>query len=475
MEFRTRYGVFSEENIKKVWKEETRKGKQLIDLFPELNDKSKRMSDIRKKLRMSISSYPINSPGRKSAIRRLRRTKRLHAKYFNNKLDEEIVILSRELINLVNSQDFGWKLFPVSGSPKSIINSEHPRAIYKFLDLCIKYHLSGIFQNPQISRDEIILQMKNILNSPPSFTLIKGDISSFYENIDHNLLRKKILSSSQVSGTVKFLVTKLLEEYAEISGRDSGIPRGLSLSSALSEIYIKGLDDKIISKISPDYYFRFVDDFIIIKYGYEDLSQDIKSNVFKLVESENLKINEDKTFGVFHALDNRQEKIYEFDYLGYKFKVRLPKQKEYRGKRLFFNPEILSIDISDKKFERYKYRINKAFEVYSKEISYPYAINNLYSRIVFLTGNTSFNSYRSKKFIGAYYNNKFITSYKESRLFRLDCFLKGKISYFENFRSLTFPQQVKDLSFEKGFNQRAYKKISHKKIHHIKKVWSDDT
>src|SRR5690606_12003872 len=93
---------------------------------------------------------------------------------------------------------------------------------------------------------------------------IKLDISSFYDNIDHKLLLKKITDYIDDSLIID-LVNKAIKNPIHPETRENkvGVHQGLSVSNFLAEIYMSEIDMKY-SEIKDIFYIRYVDDIIIL-------------------------------------------------------------------------------------------------------------------------------------------------------------------------------------------------------------------
>lgn len=94
--------------------------------------------------------------------------------------------------------------------------------------------------------------------------MFKLDIKKFYENVDHNilktLLRKKFKDKD---------LLKLLDEI--IDSNPVGLPLGSLLSQYLANFYLCYLDHYIKEDLGVKYFFRYMDDFIILSNSKQEL------------------------------------------------------------------------------------------------------------------------------------------------------------------------------------------------------------
>jgi len=108
--------------------------------------------------------------------------------------------------------------------------------------------------------------------SDPDACILQSDITSYFANINLNILQDTILtilngSSRTNERIVDALLNSLLRPWAHGAIQSNlGIPQGVDASSILGNLFLHHLDAKI-SKIPGTKYFRFVDDIRIITPG----------------------------------------------------------------------------------------------------------------------------------------------------------------------------------------------------------------
>jgi hypothetical protein len=200
-------------------------------------------------------------------------------------------------------------------------------------------------------------------NSP--FHIVKVDISSFFESVDKKELLHKCWDNPILSHLTKKIITNLLDD-GQFKNK-SGLPRGLSVSATLSELYLEDLD-KHIRKMEGIYYSaRYVDDIVIFCIPTATETQE---KVEEYITKMGLSINKSKT----ETKKNKTDKYpIIIDYLGYRF------SKSENG---------VSVDIAPNKVKKIKTRIIKSFLSYVKDGNF-YILEK---RLQFLTGNFSLDS-----------------------------------------------------------------------------------
>lgn len=122
-------------------------------------------------------------------------------------------------------------------------------------------NIKRVYNVSQANRNQIIRQVKIILEDPYPLWIIRLDIKSFYESIDRDVVLNKLKSDSRVNYQTIELLENLFSHPLIYSIK--GLPRGLSISSAISELFMKYFDLDVQRINGVYYYAKFVDDIII--------------------------------------------------------------------------------------------------------------------------------------------------------------------------------------------------------------------
>ncbi|MBW7877501.1 MAG: hypothetical protein H3C47_16105 [Candidatus Cloacimonetes bacterium] len=150
---------------------------------------------------------------------------------------------------------------------------------------------------------------------------MKLDIKDCYESIPlAGLIRKyedDMILAPQCLNLLKQIQCNLEQENI------FGLPRGLSISPTLSELYLEGLDKIIASHPDILYSARYVDDIIIHCPKYK--SNNVKDFVIEEMKKLELKHNTDSK--KYYLNDTESA---EFDYLGYAIRARILQKKGQR-------------------------------------------------------------------------------------------------------------------------------------------------
>ena len=357
---------------------------------------------------------------------------------------------------------------------KNIIEGKSEFAIYKAYDfyltnnLCdtliirkLNDNIKRIYKDEQANRRIIIDQVKTLLEETCPFWILKTDIKSFYESIDRDRLIDKLKNDTILSFHSLQVLNKIF--LNSTLAESTGLPRGMSISSTLSEIYMRKFDNWIKTSEGVFYYARFVDDIIIFSFSKEKLEL-IRSNLntqLKVLDL-NLEINEKKTPPIYDGRYITLKKPLE--YLGYSF------TKEIKNKKAE-----LVVSIANKKVNKIKTRIIKALCDFIKTKNFAL----LEKRIKFLTGN-----YCIKKGIegkelraGIHYNYPQVNDL--SAFTALNTFLYKSINCRKGSlgirltKILSKPQRIKlsDYSFKHGFLNKEYHSFTFDEMKQIISCW----
>jgi hypothetical protein len=118
----------------------------------------------------------------------------------------------------------------------------------------LQYNVRKTFKVKQSSRHLILSQIKLLLNDSSPKYVIRTDVSKFFESILQDKLFDKINQNTLLSVQSKKFIRQILDDYNAKKDTtninvDKGVPRGVGISSYLSELYMKDIDNQI--KLPP--------------------------------------------------------------------------------------------------------------------------------------------------------------------------------------------------------------------------------
>lgn len=254
-------------------------------------------------------------------------------------------------------------------------------------------NIKRIYGVEQSNRNQIVKQMVSLLKEESLKWVIRLDVRHFFESINRTLLMERFQEDGRLNYQ-SICLLKNLFAHPTINP-EKGLPRGLSVSSVMSELYMKYFDLEIRRMDGVFYYARFVDDIII--FCNPTAQTNVWEKVPDVLSKIGLHLNPNKSY----KWDNQQQ-IVKLTYVGYTF---LPKGKKD-----------VEVSIAERKINMIKTRITKTFLRFAKDGDY----DKLKARIKFLTGN--FTLYNPSTLlpikVGIYFNYNMVTD--KTVLYALD-------------------------------------------------------
>lgn len=144
-------------------------------------------------------------------------------------------------------------------------------------------------------------------------TRLRGefDITAFYDNISHKVLRKMLDDSAIGTPELNDLLIKLLSKW---SNNGKGIPQGPDASSVLANFYLTPIDKYFEKQKDKNVdYFRYMDDMVIMANTEKDLYSQIEILTEQLY---NLHLDLNTKSEILQADDNYFDLLQYFDPYG---------------------------------------------------------------------------------------------------------------------------------------------------------------
>lgn len=116
-----------------------------------------------------------------------------------------------------------------------------------------------------------------------NYYILKCDISKFFFNIDHNILKEKILKRIKDKDALKIV-------FDIIDSNKQGLYIGSMTSQTLATFYLNDLDHFIKEVLKIKYYVRFQDDFLLFHPSKKYLQYCLKE-ISEFLKHENLTLN----------------------------------------------------------------------------------------------------------------------------------------------------------------------------------------
>ena len=405
--------TFSAKNFLNVYSQENRMGRipvktmgadfqAVMDMISEANSelqilRSKKKAEKTDEVKKKIDEL-------KQELKDLKETKQ-------KVLFEELQGLSKQ----VNSHAFRFQLEKVEIGDKMGFKIDSKDHAQLFAMKQLQANLQKTFKVKQANRHLIMTNIKLLLKTRRPFYIIRTDVSAFFESIPQEQLKHIILDNTLLSYKSKVFVNAILNEYetAKVKLIDDerdgmkegcGVPRGIGISSLLSEIYMRDLDNSIKKRPEVIFYVRYVDDIFMllaelpqgkdIEDYYCDLVAEFKKKGLELKE-----LTDDKC-SLFNCFEYK-DKAFELSYLGYKLTIKTKVSKS------ILKSADVTYSMSDNKKERITKRIDNAFRHFDDTNKYDIhqARKDLVDSLKLITGNVRLHKSKSGIKTGLYYNS----------------------------------------------------------------------
>lgn len=444
--------MFTAENFRRIYDAENRKGADLATrYFPTLEpftlsirNKVQEIRDLRKsESTFKASDFEARLLTLKSELTALKAVK-------SSAIDALMDEISHRVLKPSFKIDFSQKMGPKGKAVFCI--DEEPETFFVIKQ--IQRNIHRIYGVKQASRHDLVCQLRDMLVSKFPFELVRTDISSFYESIDRKRLLEKLERDQLLSSASKKYIKQVLDSYGLISGKPTGVPRGVGISAYLAELYLRPVDKTIRAIPGLVLYCRFVDDIVAV-FARPPAGKSLgsfKQLINETLSDNGLALNEEKT-SEFNLADTNPKK---FEYLGYRF---------------YLKQELFEISPSAAKVMKYRSRMNAAFADYWREkpVNSKKAFRKLVGRIKFLTGNTRLSNSKSRAATGIYFNSPLVTDLSSFKL--LDGQLKRRIG---ELKRSSLQKKIRKLKFTTGFEQRRYHNFSTRELQMIVRAWKHD-
>lgn len=305
-----------------------------------------------------------------------------------------------------------------------------------------------------VDRRKIINQLRQILKYKIPIEVLRKDVHHFFESVKPSKVIELLKSDGRITQQTQELIEQLLSQTTGMGAQ--GLPRGLSISSSLSEFYMRKFDYEFIRYDGMLLYCRFVDDMLFVCTSYvnvEDIQQKVDNAFLRLDLIENTKKKQTLSSSDLEAGQT-------FDFLGYKFE----------GKR--------TIGIADAKLNKIKTRIVISFKQYLKNKDGQLLVERMrYLSCVSSIENSALKNIR----IGLPSN--YVALNDDNSLNELDTFYRGLISckkgtFGRDLQSLlstdvALKRQLQSVNFKNSFFNRRKVNVTASRIHQINECWHE--
>ncbi len=324
-------------------------------------------------------------------------------------------------------------------------------------------------------RHQICESLTTVLSEREPYSVLRLDISSFFESISRDELRSVLTQRMQDLPVTRQVCTSLIDYIEKLPPPHllAGIPRGASISQFLADLYLEDFDQSLQRDPDIFFYARYVDDIVLLadpNCRIRDLLTRIETRL-----PDGLKLNPRKTqirsAKPLQASNHPAvtQSFQPFDYLGYQFQV-----SDHKGPRAH---RCATLDLSSIKRKKYKTRLALSFRDYARRAD----LKLLEDRIKVISGAYSFYSSLSGRRIrsGIVYSYPLAQGALRGSLPELDAFLRGCLfdrgsraaSGFAQTCPASDRKRLARHAFSRQFVQPTLRHFSQARLRRIVKAW----
>tara|TARA_R110002049_G_scaffold130568_1_gene288979 strand:- start:2209 stop:3465 length:1257 start_codon:yes stop_codon:yes gene_type:complete len=325
------------------------------------------------------------------------------------------------------------------------------------------------------NRDRIVRGVvETLMDGTPMFAT-RRDITSFYETIPIADVRDRLIYDTASSAIVRTYLKSFFNTHCP-GESDVGVPRGIGLSALLAELAMREFDQEIRDIDGVFKYYRFADDILVFSICPADEITDALAEKLPSPMAFNSQKSEEK---FYPGKQKEQPPSLKLEYLGYEFDtVQLADKRDSRSVR---------VAISGRKINRIKSRLILSLKDYLTSKDW----HLLRDRVGFLSSNfrvrrhgTEFVRHSPNVFSGIFFNYRMCGQYyyKSGRMFCMpyDCReLKALDGFYHSLIktklagtvSATRLNELKRLSFNKGYELRIRVRFEPLRVNAIKQAW----
>lgn len=476
--------TFSSKNFMTIYEKENRMGNipkesmssSFQNVVEEIQEANKRLHELRYKKKLDRTDDDVLE------ITQLKQK----LKSLREKKQESLQSYTDSLAKNVNSSKFRFRLIKVKLGSKVGFKIDSRNHYQLFAMKQLQCNLQKTFKVKQANRHLIMANIKLLLKTKRPYYIIRTDVSSFFESISQERLLHSIMDNTLLSYKSKVFVKAILNQYEEekknltdeeYEGMKEGygVPRGIGISSLLSEIYMRDLDSTIRKRPEVIFYVRYVDDIFIslaqlphdktIEGYYNDLE-----NEFKKFDLSLKKFTDEKCF-VYYS-EKQKFQLREFTYLGYKLSDKKKSKGTDKSDQTFF------FHLSTNKHSRIKQRIDNAFKHFDLTNKYNLhqARKDLVDSLKLILGNVKLHKSKSGIKTGLYFNSDLLDEDVDD-LYQLNTYLYGKkVNLYEKLFSnsedkikyeAALYDRIKKFDFVESWKTRKMYSLSGKRLKEI--------
>ena len=227
---------------------------------------------------------------------------------FERNLEDNLFALRDELA-AGTYRHGGYRRFYVHDPKFRVINKASVRdrvlhhlvfaKLYEIYDPCFvnESYSSRVGKGPHAGVADLESALKTVSrNFTKRIFALKGDVKKFFDSVNHAMLLEIIARKIKDADFMR-----LIENIIRSFGENRGLPLGNVTSQIFANIYLNELDQFIKQALRCKHYFRYADDFAILRESERELSV-LRAAIDEFLQNNlALRLHNRKTFVVKHA------------------------------------------------------------------------------------------------------------------------------------------------------------------------------
>ena len=348
-------------------------------------------------------------------------------RHYQEQKDEIVKKVLGQLAAQVNSTAFRFGITSYIYGTKECFTIDVTDRSQFYAMKTLQRNVVKAFNVEMLNRHTVMQNLKLQMNTNLPIYVIRTDVSSFFESIKHDRLFALIDRNSVLSVKSKEMTKNIIREYDRVKNttlvpKSQGVPRGIGISSPLSEIYMADIDKEIKGRKEVMFYSRYVDDILIILAYLPN-----QMNLNKYYQELESKFRDE--YGLtLQPVGSAKCELHDL----YKHILGVPRNPilSYLGYKLYVggtDDRKVLFGLSDDRKTRFRNRVDHAFERFGHvvKVDIKQAKRDLRDTINLITSNIRLSKAKSGVKVGFYYNNDLLD--KDDDFQELEDYLKTKI------------------------------------------------
>ena len=313
----------------------------------------------------------------------------------------------QQIADKVNAHGFNFTMTKSLFENKEVFSVDSTDWAQFFVMKCLIRNVAKSFNVEMVNRHTVMMNLKLLMNNHMPVFIIRTDVSSFFESIPQKRMMELIERNSVLSMKSKDMVKRTMKQYESIKNKTLvaegvGVPRGIGISSVLSEIYMLDIDKELKGRREVIFYSRYVDDIFIIlsDLGVHRTKEEYYSQLQKRFAD---------GYGLtLQPVGSQKCKLLDLSQLGGGTKTEV---LTYLGYKMYIQPSNrkrnTTFGLSDERKQRFKSRVDHVVNRFNNvvKVNIAQAKRDLKDGLNLITGNIRLTKAKSGVKVGFFYNN----------------------------------------------------------------------